>query len=136
MKKQALIERGIAIQNEATNKLLTQTVNHIILLGVSLVVILSTLSEPRNHNICVYRYLLCILLISIFFGVMCISIITIDFYNLGKKIQKMGEQQDPMDDKQKLIRTGKFNYYVILLTFLVCLISFLTSLVLLVIYAW
>jgi len=136
LKKQALIERGIAIQNEATNKLLTQTVNHIILLGVSLVVILSTLSEPRNHNICVYRYLLCILLISIFFGVMCISIITIDFYNLGKKIQKMGEQQDPMDDKQKLIRTGKFNYYVILLTFLVCLISFLTSLVLLVIYAW
>jgi hypothetical protein len=135
-KRQALFEKGIAIQTEATNKLLTQTVNHIILLGSSLVVILSTLSDPDNHNICIYRYLLCILLLSIFCGVICISIITIDYYNLGKKAQKQAEAEDHVDDKQRLIRTGKFYYFSILWTFLGCLISFLTSLVLLVIYAW
>ena len=37
-KRQALFEKGIAIQTEATNKLLTQTINHIILLASSLVV--------------------------------------------------------------------------------------------------
>lgn len=135
-KRQALFEKGIAIQTEATNKLLTQTINHIILLASSLVVILSTLSDPNNHNICIYRYLLCILLLSIFCGVICTSIITIDYYNLGKKAQKQAEEPSHEDDKQKLIRTGKPYYYLILWTFLGCLISFLTSLILLVIYAW
>ena len=135
-KKQALFEKGIAIQGEATNKLLTQTVNHIILLGSSLVVILSTLSDPDNHNISIYRYLLCILLLSVFSGVTCISIITIDYYNLGKKVGKRAKEQDFVFKELNTIRTGKSYYYVILWTFLICLISFLTSLVFLVIYAW
>ncbi|MDC1259642.1 hypothetical protein N8091_02785 [Flavobacteriaceae bacterium] len=135
-KRQALFEKGIAIQTEATNKLLTQTINHIILLASSLVVILSTLSAPNNHNIYIYRYLLCILLLSIFCGIICNSIITIDYYNLGKKVQKQAKAPDHEDDKQKLIRTGKLYYYLILGTFLGCLISFLTSLILLVNYAW
>ena len=135
-KRKLLLEKGIAIQTEATNKLLTQTVNSIILLASSLVVILSTFTNPNINNTCIYHYLLCILLLSIFCGVICISIITIDYYNLGKKVQKKAKEKHKLDNKQKLIRTGKFYYHLILWTFLGCLISFLTSLILLVIYAW
>ncbi|MGY5351067.1 hypothetical protein ACXGQW_00600 [Wenyingzhuangia sp. IMCC45533] len=134
--QKTLLEKGIEIQNEATNKLLTQTVNNIILLGSSLVVLLATLSDPKNHNICVYRYLLCILLLSIFFGVICISMITIDYYILGKKLEKLGVKQHLSDLESKTIRTGKFYYYTILFSFLGCLVSFLISVVLLVFYAW
>ena len=135
-KKQTLLKNGAEVKTEATNKLLIGTVSHIILLGVSLIVILSTLAEKDNHNICIYRYLLCILLLSISLGVICISIVTIDYYNLGRKLLKMAEEQNPSDLDKDIVSTGKPYFYMILLTFLGCLISFLTSLVLLVIYAW
>jgi hypothetical protein len=135
-KIKTFLKNGIDVETEATSKLLPNTVNHIILLGVSLIVILSTLSDSDNHNICIYHYLLCTLLLSVFLGVICISIITIDYYILGKKLQKMAKERNPSDLDKNIVRTGKPYFWMILLTFLGSLISFLTSLVLLVTYAW
>jgi hypothetical protein len=135
-KIQTFLKNGVNVETEATSKLLPNTVNHIILLGVSLIVILSTLSDSCSHSICIYHCLLCTLLLSVFLGVTCISIITIDYYILGKKLQKMAKERNPSDLDKDVVRTGKPYFWMILLTFLGSLILFLTSLVLLVIYAW
>lgn len=135
-RRQKLIEKGILIQNEVTNKILPQTVNQIILLGSSFIVVLTTLSDPQPKEIYLYRSLLCVLLLSILCGVICISTLTIDYYNLGKKIQNKAKEENSLDKKQIEFHTGKIYYKLILGTFVTCLASFLVSVVLIMIYAW
>jgi magnesium-transporting ATPase (P-type) len=135
-RRKKLIEKGISIQNEVTNKILPQTVNQIILLGSSFIVVLTTLSNPQSKEIYLYRSLLCVLLLSILCGVICISTLTIDYYNLGKKIQNKAKEENSLDNDQIEFHTGKIYYKLILWTFVTCLASFLVSVVLIMIYAW
>lgn len=134
--RKKLTQKGILIQNEVTNRILPQTINQIILLASSFLVVLATLSDPQPHSISLYRVLLCVLLISILSGVLCISILAIDYYILGKKIQNEAKKQNSQDKNQKEFHTGKIYYRLILWTFVICLATFLASIILLVIYAW
>lgn len=134
-RRKELLRKGFLIQNEVTNKILPQTINHIILLGSSFVVVLATLSSPMPHNICIYRALLSFLLLSVLSGVICISILAIDYYILGKKIQKIAKQKD-INEKQSEFHTGKVYYFLILGTFIICFLTFVVAIFLLVIYAW
>ncbi|MEQ8219376.1 MAG: hypothetical protein RH981_14155 [Arenibacter sp.] len=134
-RRQKLLEKGILIQNEVTNRILPQTINQIILLGSSFVVVLATLSDPQPHDIFLYRVLLCMLLLSILSGVVCISILTVDYYILGKKIQNKAKEQRPQKKKGIEFHTGKIYYRLILWTFITCLVAFFAAIILLVIYA-
>ena len=139
-KNKELREKGVNLKNHATNVLLPSVINNTILIESTLVVLLATLGEPTEHNIFLYRSLLCTLLLSIALGVLCTSIISIDFYILGNKVLALAKRRSQKDDhaseNETYIRTGKFFFYSIILTFASCLILFLISLVLLVKYAW
>lgn len=134
--RKELLEKGILIQNEVTNRILPQTVNQIILLSSSFMVVLASFFDPHPQNICLYRVLLCVLLLSIMSGVICIVILTIDYYCLGKIIMNKAKEQYPLDKNQKEFHTGRIYYLMILWTFIICLASFLMSVILLVIYGW
>ena len=139
-KNKELREKGVNLKNNATNVLLPSVINNTILIESTLLVLLVTLGEPTEHNISLYRSLLCILLLSIALGVLCTSIIAIDFYILGNKVLALVKRRNQKDNHESenvtYIRTGKFFLYSIILTFASCLILFLISLVLLVKYAW
>lgn len=135
-RRRELLKKGFRIQNEVTNRTLPQTINQIILLGSSFIMVLATLSDPQPYNICLYRTLLCFLLLSILSGVICISLLTIDYYILGKKIQNKAKGKKNLDKGQDEFHTGKIYYVLILSTFITCLLSFFVSVILLVIYAW
>jgi len=135
-KKQTLREKGIELKNDAATRLLPNAVNHTILIASTLVVILATLSNPESQNICLYRTILCTLLLSILSGVLCTVILTIDFYVLGRKVLKEADKPDIEDEQPKYIRTGLFPLISIISSFSLCLLSFLISVILLVFYAW
>lgn len=135
-----LSEKGVEIKNNAATTLLPNVVNNTILIESTLLVLLETLCEPTTDSISLYRLLLCTLLLSIVLGVLCTSIVAIDFYTLGNKVLSVAETIHQKDNHESenvtYIRTGKFFLYSIILTFASCLILFLISLVLLVKYAW
>jgi hypothetical protein len=139
-KNKELREKGVNLKNNATNVLLPSVINNTILIESTLVVLLATLGEPTDYNISLYRTLLCTLLLSIALGVLCTSIIAIDFYILGNKVlgvvKKRSQKDNHESENVTYIRTGKFFLYSIILTFSSCLILFLISLYLLVKYAW
>ena len=85
-KIKGLREKGVEIKNNAATTLLPNVVNNTILIESTLLVLLATLGEPTADSIPLYRLLLCTLLLSIVFGVLCTSIVAIDFYTLGNKV--------------------------------------------------
>lgn len=136
-KQEILFEKSVFIKNDVTSRILPNVINHIILVSASLMVLLVTLSDPGIHSIYLYRALLCTLLSTTFLGVLGTSTIAFDFYKLGIKVSeevvrsvRAGEEPKPY------IRTGKLYYFLIVFFFVGTLISFLTSLILLLLYAW
>ncbi len=137
-KSKELREKGIELKNNSITVFLPSVINNTILIESSLVVLLATLIEPDADNIFLYRSLLCTLVISIALGVICTSIITIDFYNLGNKVlaKAKNKQQEDNQASDTYIRTGEVPKILTILTFSLCLLLFLVSLVLIVRYAW
>jgi TRAP-type C4-dicarboxylate transport system permease small subunit len=131
-----LLEQAIAIKNDVTSRLVPNVLNNVILVSASLMAILVTLSSPSMSNILLFRSLLCMLLCGIFFGVLCYLLITFDFYTLGIKVSEEAKELYTSDKPKKEIHSGKIFYYSILISFVLTLFSFLTSLVLLLLYAW
>ncbi|SDH82100.1 hypothetical protein [Winogradskyella thalassocola] len=136
--RKKLRKKGIGLINNSVTVLIPSVINNTILIESTLVVLLATLGDPTPDNIYLYRLLLCTLLLSIAFGVLCTSIISIDFYNLGNKILEKAKKENREDshEAENPTRTGKLPYRMTKWTFVSCLILFLISLVLLVIYAW
>src|SRR5690606_7573637 len=114
---ETLFEKGVAIKSDATSRLLPNVINHTILVASSLLAILATLSDPENHDICLYRFLLSSLLISIVSGILCMAILTIDYYLLGKKAVKEAKRINSETETPIYINTGFFPYFLILSTF-------------------
>lgn len=137
-KSKELREKGIELKNTSITVFLPSVINNTILIESSLVVLLATLTEPDADNIFLYRSLLCTLVISIALGVICTSIITIDFYNLGNKVlaKAKNKQQEDNQASETYIRTGEVSKILTILTFSLCLLLFLVSLVLILRYAW
>ena len=137
-KEKELRKKGIELKNKSVTVFLPSVINNTILIESSLVVLLATLAEPSADNIFLYRSLLCTLVLSIALGVICTSIITIDFYNLGNKVLAKARNKPHEDnhETEPYIRTGKVPYILTILTFSLCLLLFLISLGLIVHYAW
>lgn len=136
--KKELREKGIELKNNSVTVFLPSVINNTILIESSLVVLLATLTKPDADHISLYRTLLCTLVISIALGVICTSIITIDFYNLGNKVLAKAKESAYEDnhESEPYIRTGKVPKILTILTFSLCLLFFLISLGLIVRYAW
>lgn len=138
VKNKKLRKKGVELINNSVTVLIPSVINNTILIESSLVVLLATLAEPTPDNIYLYRLLLCTLLLSIAFGVLCTSIIAIDFYNLGNKLLRKAEKGNHEDnhEAENPTRTGKLPYNLTKWTFVICLLLFLISLGILVKYAW
>ena len=139
-KRNELRKKGVEIKNNAATTLLPSVVNNTILIESTLLVLLATLGEPTHDSICLYRLLLCALLLSIVLGVLCTSIVAIDFYTLGNKVLDVAETKPQKDiresESEPYIRTGKKPLYATIITFGGCILTFLISVILLVLYAW
>jgi hypothetical protein len=72
--------------------------------------------------------------------VLCTSIVAIDFYTLGNKVLGVAETKPQKDiresESEPYIRTGKKPLYATIITFGGCILTFLISVILLVLYAW
>lgn len=138
IKNKELREKGIELINNSITVFLPSVINNTILIESTLVVLLATLTKPNANNVFIYHSALCTLVISIALGVICTSIITIDFYNLGNKVLDKAEnkQREDKQENEALIRTGKVPKILTILTFSLCLLLFLISLGLIVRYAW
>lgn len=136
-KHEALFEKAIFIKNDVTSRILPNVINHIVLVSASLMVLLVTLSDPGIHSIYLYRALLCTLLSTTLLGVLGTSTIAFDFYRLGIKVSEEALKSSLEDREPKpYIRSGKLFYFLIVFFFVGTLVSFLTSLILLLLYAW
>lgn len=136
-KHEALFEKAIFIKNDVTSRILPNVINHIVLVSASLMVLLVTLSDPGIHSIYLYRSLLCTLLSTTLLGVLGTSTIAFDFYRLGIKVSEEALKSSLEDREPKpYIRSGKLFYFLIVFFFVGTLVSFLTSLILLLLYAW
>lgn len=136
-KHEALFEKAIFIKNDVTSRILPNVTNHIILVSASLMVLLVTLTDPEIHSIHLYRALLCTLLLANLFGVLCSSTIAYDYYRLSIKASEEAAKS-ALDGREpeSYLGSGKIFYYLIVFFFVGTLVSFLTSLILLLLYAW